>query len=274
MYKIETSLPVHTVFMMKKTFLLILTLAAAAFSVQAHAANEVKLLRAHSTVSTRYGMSVQQPRFDVLVANLAYAKQVYVHLKKPDGNWIDVPLAFNRPADNGREVWSGAYMNTEQNALTFKTFDLEYSIKFMVDGKTYWDNNGGKNYLMARDSGNFLNGLNVFHGDWQPSVSAYGTQFYGAVTVRNIAYSKQIKVVYSTDGWLTSKTAFATFNPYIWYGSYSSAANPNQYGFEEWNFALDVGNANEVQYAIAYIANGQTYWDNNFGRNFKTSIQH
>lgn len=260
---------------MKRTLLLVLASVMSLASLSVVAANEVQLLRAHSTVSSRYGMSVQQPRFDVLVANLSYAKQVYVHLKKFDGTWVDVPLAFNRPADNGREVWSGAYMNSDQNGLTFKTWDLEYSIKYLVNGQTYWDNNGGKNYVLARDSGNFLkSGINAFYGDYQPSVRAYGTQFSGSVTVRNIAYSKQIKVIYSTDGWLTTKTAFATFNPWIWAGAYSSATNPNQYGFEEWNYTLEVGNANQVEYAIAYITNGQTYWDNNFGRNYKTVLVH
>lgn len=268
------TIPNHVVVpVMKKIISLFLALSLSAFSFAAMAANEVQLLRAWSLVSTRYGMSVQQPRFDVVVANLAYAKQVYVHLKKADGRWVDVPLAFNRAADNGREVWSGTYTNSDQNGLTFQTWDPEFSIKYVVNGQTYWDNNGGKNYVIGRDTGNFLKGVNVLHADWQPTVSAYGTQFHGSVTVRNVAYTKQVRVVYSTDGWKTSKTAWATFNPHLWAGAYSSASNPNSYGFEEWSFTLDVGTASQVEYAIAYNANGLTVWDNNFGRNYKTLLQ-
>lgn len=261
------------VLIMKKILSLFVALFLSAFSFASQAANEVQLLRAHSIVSTRYGMSIQQPRFDVLVANVAYAKQVFIRLKKFDGHWVDVPLAFSRPADAGREVWSGTYNNSDLQGLTFKTWDVEFSVKYVVNGQTYWDNNGGKNYLLARDSGNVLKGVNVLHADWQPATSAYHGQFYGTVTVKNIAYNKQVRVVYSTDGWKTSKTAFATFNPNLWAGSYSTASNPNAYGFEEWNFALDVGTATQVDYAIAYTANGATIWDNNFGRNYKTILQ-
>ena len=57
-----------------------------------------------------------------------------------------------------------------------------------------------------------------------------------------------------------------------WSSAYSTAANPNSYGYETWNFKLDVGNATQVEYAISYTANGQTYWDNNYGRNYFTRI--
>ena len=48
--------------------------------------------------------------------------------------------------------------------------------------------------------------------------------------------------------------------------------NPNAAGFEEWTFGLDVGSATSVEYAIAYTADGQTYWDNNFGDNYTSVI--
>ncbi|MCX9155506.1 CBM21 domain-containing protein [Niveibacterium sp. 24ML] len=252
---------------------LLIVLAAFLLAANAHAADEIKLLRSQSTVSSKYGVSSQSIRFEVIVKNIAYAKQVYVHLKKPDGSWIDTPLSFMRAADAGREVWAGSYtdVNETNTGPSFKTFDLEFALRYKVNGVEYWDNNGGNNYKQARDSGSMLFGTNVLArvNDLNNPAWIYGGLFYGSVTLQNLAANKQVKVVYSTDGWQTSKTAWASFSPTFWFGGYSSAANPNQYGAEEWNFQLDVGTtASKVEYAIGYIVNGTTYWDNNFGRNY------
>jgi len=255
---------------MKKLLLALVTLMALVLASGAHAADEIKLLRSQSIVSTHYGLSMQSIRFETLVKNLAYAKEVYVRMKKPDGSWVDVALAYNRPADNGREVWSGSYADYSGYALTYQTWDLEFALRYKVSGQEYWDNNGGQNYKQAKDSGSLLVGANVLGQLYTPSssYSSSGGVFYTSVTLKNLSPNKQVKVVYSTDGWQTTKTAWGSFNSTYWYGAYSGAANPNQYGVEEWNIQLAVGSATHVDYAIAYLVNGQTYWDNNFGQNY------
>ena len=246
-------------------------LAIATLSFAAQAADEVKLKKLTSVESCYKGCSYSAS-FEVLVANPGYQKQVDVHVQKADGNWIDVPLNYARPASNGQEIWSGN-IPYPQN-LTLTANQIHFALKYQVNGQTYWDNNNWANYNLDKNVGTVLFGnlVNNTSPDAERYLATGSGEFYGAVTVKNLAPTKQIEVKYSTDGWQTSKSAWATFNPVYWSSAYSTAANPNSYGYETWNFKLDVGNATQVEYDIGYTANGQTYWDNNYGRNYFTRI--
>lgn len=241
------------------------------FALGAQAAGEIKLQKVQSTVTNHYGQLQQNTRFEANVANLAYVKQVYAHVLRRDGVWIDVPLQFKRTIANNREIWEGVF-SPPQNTV----YDVRYALKYVVNGQTYWDNNGGLDYTIHRDSGTRLpTGVNVYDGNLRNSlnIGPGGTVLRNWVTVRNLAFAKLVRVHYSTDGWTTKRIATATFNPNFWAGWYSAAPNPNRYGFEEWNFELDVGpTATAVQYAVEYVVNGQTYWDNNYGRNYRVSL--
>lgn len=245
------------------------------------AANEVRLLKAESVVDQHYASNAQSPRFDVLVANLHYVKQVFVHLRTGSGRWIDVPLAYSRPANNGYEVWTGTYNNLDPaNGSILPPFDPEFVVKYVVNGQTYWDNNGGANYRMGQNSGTLLVGSNVYEGWYRRDAYSMGGRFTGWVTVRNIAYAKNVTVVYTTNRWATTRTAAASFASNFWTfaptGVRSNASNPGQNGCEEWGYTLDVGNATRLEYAIRYnvVVNGvtRTYWDNNFGRNYVVNL--
>lgn len=243
-----------------------------AFSSPAQAADEVKLLKVNSIFSTYKGPWLRG-NFEVLVANLAFSKQVHIHYKKTDGTWGNFPLAYNRPASAGKEVWSAYFSNTaSQSDLSGATEPIEFAVKYQVNGATYWDNNGGANYKIKQDGGTILVGTNVYNATYSPTVANTNT-VSGYVTVKNIAPTKSVQVHFTTNNWATVQIANATFNPSFWSGGYSSAPNPNTYGFEEWSYALPVGNtATQVKYAIKYTVNGVTYWDNNFGQNYTTTI--
>ena len=255
---------------MKHLFFRTLGLVMAVFTANALAAHEVKFQKASSIVSTKYGQSSQTIRVEAVVANLAYDKAVYAHLAQPGGSWIDVPLSYNRPISGNREVWTAVYQPTINT-----TYDPVFALKYVVNGQTHWDNNGGQNYTIARDSGSKLAaGVNVYNSNFAPNVilPLGSTAFYGTVTVRNLSPTKIVRVHYSTNSWATSSVVNAAYSSSFWYGAYSSASNPNQYGFEEWSFNLNIGTASQVDYAIEYVVNGQTYWDNNFGLNYHSNI--
>lgn len=239
-------------------------------SLGANAAGEVNLLKAQSMESSYKGYWLTG-KFEAQVKNLGYNKLVSIYLKTKDGSWVDYPLSYSRSGYN-IELWSADF-----NLYTLPNTDntLEFAVKYQVNGNTYWDNNGGNNYKHPKNGGSLLgNGFKVYNGVFSPEISLGTTEttWSGYATVQNIAYSKIVQVKYSTDGWATSKIANATYNPYFWNSSYFVIANPNTLGFEEWNFKLDVGNASQVEYAIAYSVSGQTYWDNNLGRNYYSRI--
>lgn len=251
---------------MKALLKVVAVVALAAASTLASAAGEVALIKAKSITSTYRGYW-HYGRFEAQVANLGYNKNVTAFIKKLDGSWVDFPMSFVRTA-GAKEIWAADY-----NVYSLpETGDIiEFAVKYQVNGLTYWDNNNWANYKLTRGGGALLGtGVNVSENFYaaEMNIGATQTTWGSHVTVRNLAYTKDVKVIYSTDNWATTKTATATYNPHFWFSSYSTIANPNAMGFEEWSFSLDIGTANQVEYAISYTVNGQTYWDNNFGRNY------
>lgn len=254
---------------MKKMMMAMVLLTLSAFSTLTMAAGEVGLLKASSVISYYRGYW-HVGRFEAQVANLGYSKAVSAYIKTTDGSWVDMPMNFVRTVNASKEVWAADF-----NGLSLPaTGDIiEFAIKYQVNGITYWDNNNWANYKLPQGGGTLLgNNVNVYVANYAADIPLYqtSTSWGSNITVRNLAYTKSVKVIYSTDNWATSKTAVATYSPIFWSSSYAQIANPNAMGFEEWNFQLDIGSASQVEYAISYTVNGQTYWDNNFGRNYYT----
>jgi hypothetical protein len=78
----------------------------------------------------------------------------------------------------------------------------------------------------------------------------------GVVEVKNLAYEKQVTLVYTTDGAQWHETAAAYTAP---------AAS----GHESWTFTQDVPPGTETRFALRYTAAGQTAWDNNGGGDYR-----
>lgn len=238
-----------------------------------HAANEVVPIKSVSTVGTRYGFRWQNVRIEARVANLAYHKQVYVRMKRWDGQWMDVALVYRRPGGAGYEIWSTADGSTAIDPPTNTTYNPEFVLKYVANGVTYWANNDGANYKQGSDTGSVLYGRNVYAGSsYAASVPSRNGIVSGVLTTRSLGSPDSIAVVYSTDDWATTRTASATSPFWYWYGAYSGASNPNVYGFKEWIYELNIGAATSFQYAVKYTFNGQTYWDNNFGNNYFSKV--
>ncbi len=78
----------------------------------------------------------------------------------------------------------------------------------------------------------------------------------GVVEVKNLAYAKQVTLVYTADGVQWSETAASYTAP---------AAN----GYESWTFTQDVPGGAEARFALRYTVAGQTFWDNNGGSDYR-----
>ncbi|EFM12301.1 putative phosphatase regulatory subunit [Paenibacillus curdlanolyticus YK9] len=78
----------------------------------------------------------------------------------------------------------------------------------------------------------------------------------GSVDVTNLSPTKQVKVVYTTGNG-------------IWQEQSASYTATLASGHEAWDFNIDAPLATTFEFAIKYVVNGQTYWDNNNGSNYK-----
>lgn len=81
--------------------------------------------------------------------------------------------------------------------------------------------------------------------------------FLGSVLVKNLAYSKKVTLVYTTDRWATTRTLDL---------SYQSSF---QGGYDRWTF-FQMARQGETlfEFAVSYEVAGKTYWDNNDGHNY------
>ncbi|MNN29041.1 putative phosphatase regulatory subunit [compost metagenome] len=197
----------------------------------------------------------------VEVNNLNYQKSVTIHYTPGNGQWYDTPASYQGPTDSSHEKWNFAvstYSGDTTNPQLQNAQNIQFAIKYEAGGQTYWDNNNGQNYSVSRYnlSSTILGGPNVLRAFDSLSQNT----FAGGVFVKNLDYTKTVKIVYSTDNWNTTKEGYATY-----YGPANSDSS-----VQEWHFSfnnIDSG-VSQIKYAISYTVNGQTYWDNNYGSNY------
>lgn len=219
----------------------------------------VQLFRASDYVQSRYGQTQLSINYEVRVKNIAYNKQVFVRHQLATGQWTNISLSYSRNADAGYEIWSGGY--TEYNGFKMSN---KFAVGYTVNGATYWDNNGGADYFLPHNGGIILGkGYNVI----VERVNINNTQLWVNINVRNLAYNKTVKVVYTKDNWATSQVIYARFLPTFTIG-YSTVLSPNAAGFEYWQAIADVGSTNNLKFFVEYQVNGQSSYDNNWGYNY------
>jgi hypothetical protein len=238
----------------------------------------VKLYKAWTSYSQKYGYAQYTRRFQVEVRNLAYDKKVVIMHEMADGTWKDFPLTYISSTSDNTEIWgtdvllSNSFYVGDTPSLLFGD---EFVARYEVNGVQYWDNNNSVNYKMGDLNGTFLRSdLNVTVDTFHSYI--YNNYYNGPTNtfavhadVRNLNPTKEVKVVYTTDNWATSKVASLNYTQYLTVGAAQSLISPNVFGMERWFVNIEVpSTVNNIQYAVVYKVNGVEYWDNNFGKNF------
>lgn len=236
---------------------------------------KVKLLKCWSSSAYVYhGMESRKRNFYVEVANIDFNKKVSIWHKMSDGTWKDLPLQFLASSVPGEEIWFLSYDYSTMSANP--ALSNEFVVKYTVKNQTYWDNNNGKNYKIAAADGMFLRSdLNVSvdvhasYFSYYPNSNPLTANFGIVADLRNIAYSKEAWVIYTTDGWKTNKQFKLNFQKYYVIGNGVSLVNPNQFGIERWAAYIPINpTIKKLEYAVVYKVNGKEFWDNNYGRNY------
>ena len=244
----------------------------------------VELVKAHSVTAPggRYGQGPNQLfNFSIKVDNLALHKKVSIHYADADGQWRSMPATFSQAISGQQELWQGGWTRSLEGG-SIAPLNLQFAIKYEVNGSTYWDNNGGRNYRLAASSGELLtrpvlldHALAVAPHSGADGSSKPGF-FQGGVLLQNLGYAKEVKIHYSLNNWATVKLINANFTEArLLQGQMVSYPNSN--GVEYWQFhsegaALQQATASQIVFAVSYKVNGVTYWDNNFGQNYRVTI--
>lgn len=190
----------------------------------------------------------------VEVENISPDKVVTIHYSKNGATWFDAQAEYFKPTRDNYEAWKFKAPALSIGPREYAT--IEFAIKYEVNGQTYWDNNNGANYKVKAGYGastqyDFGNGGITY---WYDTPQETGVSIY--TQLKNLSYDKDVRVRYSTDNWETYEEAS---------GSYVASFPGSD--IEQWK--IDVPTTEAFEYAISYTAAGTTYWDNNFGENYK-----
>jgi hypothetical protein len=193
----------------------------------------------------------------VVVENVAFDKSVGIWGSPSSGDWQFFPCNFDHSLPNNLEIWTAHIGSTEI---------VQFGVEYLVSGNIYWDNNDGFNYLLDTGAahtdgiGTTVVGPNVLAVAW--GIQPNGT-LNVEVLVKNLAFTKQVAIVYTVDNWTTFHNAFGGFQR-----TFPPATMPHQIQSELWEISVLLTPGAFGQFAVSYIVGGVTYWDNNFGANY------
>ena len=248
---------------------LALAALAALVSAPAFAADEVQLEEAYK-IDINCGISFSCHNYRQYLAIKTKAmgtnENVKIHYTTDGRTWRDI-AAIRTIKGNGSSKWELPFASL--SSPDQPTSNKKFAIKYTANGKSYWDNNGGKNYLFgefvfkraikisALDSGLYMTGD---CGNKKISLS-------GNMAVRHLGNPKKVGIKYTFDNWATSQTVDAS---YYYPNPGSSTDNTD---IEVWWLSTPdySPTKNRMEYVAYYTVNGKTYWDNNYGLNYKTS---
>lgn len=186
-------------------------------------------------------------------------KKVYVHGTLDGSNtWKDYEAEYVGRLDNGYLLYK-AYINQNYNTAISP---FKYALKYVVNGRTVWDNNNGQDYSEK----NLLDTANIkFHNydnEVSNNLSTYKQNWLGIhATVKNLGSNKVVKVKYTTNNWATVKEGKLSYQ------------FTNEDGSEEWYLkdSLNVDDWSNLQFYFEYNVNGNTYYDNNCYKNYNSN---
>lgn len=212
----------------------------------------------------------------VEVENIAYEKDVTVHYATGNGIWTNCKAVYVTGTGNNREIWK--FKTAETVFLPrWGGVSFDFAVEYRVKNSSYWDNNNNGNYKIACGGVGIsrpqmvLNGATLFRETAtvaQTQVSLYTSEkiFSGSIVLKNLAYEKNVQIRYTTDNWTTFRQIAAVYHSAI------TTPTGTSTGYERWKFSVRLpDNATSVKFAASCTQNGQTSWDNNFGRNYTIS---
>lgn len=194
----------------------------------------------------------------VEVKNIAYNKEVLVHYETGfSGGWVTQAAEYVGPSREGYEYWS---FSSSQIGTT-----ANFAVEFKANGGRYWDNNGGADYFIQTETPVMAaDAVKVLLTRDQRFEARRFPDFIGVLAtihLESLGYEKEVLVRYTTDGWATWDEVAAGYN--------LTASN----GLERWSFTLDLPlDTEELELAVSYSVNGETYWDSNLGRNYEVAL--
>jgi hypothetical protein len=218
----------------------------------------VRLKSASSFFWSGAGQAGRAINVQVRVKNVGYSKHVYLHYNAGSSGWTDLELSYTSHHGN-YDLFS---YNTSFSSWTG---EIEFAIRYEVNGQTYWNNNDGGNFHLGSDDDFIIEdavALSRMDADGYHCAGwmgcSHATHLSGEIYVQNLYYDKSVGVRCSPDGvnWEDIPAAYVS----------STSGDVERWSFEHWDYVYQPGPEYPV-YACAVFFDG--FWDNNFSQDYQ-----
>jgi maltose 6'-phosphate phosphatase len=231
--------------------------------------SKIRLVYAQNVIERNVGRATQRLVFLIRVANLAFEKHVDVVWAGENGVWHELPARFQVEAADNEEYWLAAteLPLTAEGPLPG---NVQFALRYRVQGKEYWDNNDGRDHTLQADSGVVLAWGTPLSSGALKRRSVDGSMVLPvSVAVDSRVGARGVTVHWSTDDWQTTRTTPCRLRTDFWDAEFrSNARNPNHYGVQIWDAQLQLQRARGARYRVACETASQTLWDDYANRRY------
>jgi maltose 6'-phosphate phosphatase len=231
---------------------------------------QIRIEYTENIVSRSLQGTWQEMSFMVRVDNLSYQKNVAVHWCGEDGEWQRQEANYRCAMPDGSELWFASIRRplTPEHSLPG---NIQFSVSYECVGRTFWDNNHGRNYKVDVDSGVMVYRdvpvQNLFH---HPVLKGGKVSLSIDSAIRSSLNAKNVRIHWSTDKWKTSQVTRCFKRTNQWDMARGSVArNPNRYGWEIWTGRAPIQHSYRVEYSIECETDQGVFWDNCNGANYQ-----
>ena len=210
------------------------------------------------------GVNLAYTYLKVKAQNLDSSKTISFFYKDSQGTWQTKPLTLE-------ESYGDYDIFTAINA----PYTEEFAIKYTLDGVDYWDSNEGANYKLLKNNENLISGNVILNkATVKSNYNDAALWIEGEIYAKKISYNKRIGIRFSGNDGKDWEETDAIYQGVEIEGAYNSIFNTP---IEVWKFKTQANQypaePDFFRFAVYYKNgdNGESYWDNNFGQDYKIS---
>ncbi len=230
---------------------------------------ELYYAETRTTYNLSYGRFGRMPVY-VEVENLGYHKSVELHYSINGGEWKMANCEYQSSLANNREKWF-TQLSLYAYSGDYPIMDIRFALKYTVNGITYWDNNQGRDYFVTTrrmlTGGSYptfvlgkSSNIKLLNAGYLTN-SQGNTIFQAEAVLKNLAYNKNVSLVYTTDGWTNILVKNFSYK--------STTAGGDEIWAADFIVSQTIATTpRNINFAVSYDVNGQSYWDNNENRNY------